>query len=44
LRRCCELDNAAVQERREAWQKCGVSVTVAQQSAQLPAIKVVRPE
>jgi putative transposase len=44
LRRCCELYNAGLQERREAWQNCGVSVTVAQQSAQLPAIKEVRPE
>jgi putative transposase len=44
LRRCCELYNAALQERREAWQKCGVSVTVAQQSAQLPDIKEVRTE
>jgi putative transposase len=30
LRRCCELYNAALQERREAWQKCGVHVTVLQ--------------
>jgi hypothetical protein len=44
LRRCRELYNAALQERKDAWQKCGVSVSVAQQSAQLPAIKVVRPE
>jgi len=44
LRRCCELYNAALQERREAWHKCGVTVTIAQQSAQLPAIKEVRPE
>jgi putative transposase len=44
LRRCRELYNAALEERREAWQKCGVSVTVAEQSAQLPAIKEVRPE
>ena len=44
LRRCCELYNAALQERREAWQKCGVGVTLAQQSAQLPDIKEVRPE
>ena len=44
VRRCRELYNAALHERREAWQKCGVSVTVAQQSAQLPAIKEVRPE
>jgi putative transposase len=44
LRRCRQLYNAALQERREAWQKCGVSVTVTQQSAQLPDVKEVRPE
>ena len=44
VRRCRELYNAALQERREAWQKCGVSVTDASQSAQLPAVKEVRPE
>src|SRR5689334_2022008 len=44
LRRCRELYNAALEERRDAWQKCGVSVTVAGQSAQLPVIKEVRPE
>jgi putative transposase len=44
LRRCRELYNAALEERRGAWQKCGVSVTEAIQSAQLPDIKEVRPE
>src|SRR5262249_39575078 len=44
VRRCRELYNAALQERRDAWQKCGVSMTLASQSAQLPAIKEVRPE
>jgi putative transposase len=44
VRRCRELYNAALQERRDAWQKRGVSVPVASQSAQLPEIKVVRPE
>jgi putative transposase len=44
LRRCHELYNAALQERRDAWQKCGVNVTEAQQSAQLPEVKEVRPE
>jgi putative transposase len=44
LRRCRELYNAALQERRDAWQMRGVSVTVASQSAQLPAIKDARPE
>jgi hypothetical protein len=39
LRRCRELYNAALQERRDAWQKCGVRITTASQSAQLPAIK-----
>jgi putative transposase len=44
VRRCRELYNAALEERRDAWQKCGVSVTVAGQSAELPAVKEVRPE
>ena len=44
LRRCHELYNAALQERREAWQKCRVSLTAASQSAQLPEIKDARPE
>jgi putative transposase len=44
VRRCRELYNAALQERREAWQKREVSITAASQSAQLPAIKAVRPE
>jgi putative transposase len=44
VRRCCELYNAALLERKDAWQKCRVSITLASQSAQLPAIKEVRPE
>jgi putative transposase len=44
VRRCRELYNAALEERKEAWQKCGVNVTDAGQSAQLPAIKEARPE
>ena len=28
LRRCRELYNAALQERKEAWEKCGVSINV----------------
>jgi putative transposase len=44
LRRCRELYNAALQERRDAWQKCGMSITCAHQSTELPAIKEVRPE
>src|SRR5260221_9018395 len=44
LRRCGELYNAALEERREAWRMCAVSITVAGQSAQLPDIKQARPE
>src|SRR5262245_20073371 len=44
VHRCRELYHAALQERRDAWQECGVSVTLAEQSAQLPAVKEVRPE
>jgi putative transposase len=38
LRRCRELYNAGLHERRDAWQRCGVSITVASQSAHLPDI------
>jgi putative transposase len=44
VRRCCALYNAAVQERPDAWQKCGVRITLADQRAQLPAVNEVRPE
>jgi putative transposase len=44
VRRCRELYNAALQERRDAWRMRAVSITAASQSAQLPAIKEVRPE
>src|SRR5258708_4584616 len=44
LRRCCELYNAALEVRTLAWERRRVSVTLAQQSAQLPEIKEVRPE
>src|SRR5215472_14906936 len=42
--RCRELYNAGLQERKAAWEKCGVTVSFAMQSAQLPAIKEVCPE
>lgn len=42
--RCRELYNAALEERREAWRMCGVSVSYYDQTRQLPAIKEVRPE
>jgi putative transposase len=44
LWRCRELYNAALQERRDAWRTCGVSVSFPGQSAQLPGVKEVRPE
>src|SRR5690348_4209127 len=43
-RRCRELYDAALQERRDARHTCGVGVTVAGQSAHLPAVKEARPE
>jgi putative transposase len=44
LWRCRELYNAGLHERKAAWETCRVCVTFAMQSAQLPAIKQVRPE
>jgi putative transposase len=44
LWRCRELYNAGLEERKAAWEQCRVCVTFAMQSAQLPAIKEVRPE
>ena len=41
---CRHVYNAALQERREAWQKCGVSVTYYQQKAELPGVKEAMPE
>ena len=42
--RCRELYNAGLEERKAAWEQCRVCVTFAMQSAQLPALKEVRPE
>jgi putative transposase len=44
LRRCKELYNAALQERRDGYQMCGVSVSYRMQADQLPAIKKLREE
>jgi putative transposase len=44
LWRCRELYNAGLEERKAAWEKRRVAVSFAMQSAQLPAIKEVRPE
>src|SRR5438876_3104069 len=44
LRRCKELYNAALEERREAYRMNGVSVSYHMQANQLPAIKELREE
>ncbi len=44
MRRCKELYNAALQERQDAYQMCGVSVSYRMQADQLPAIKKLREE
>jgi putative transposase len=41
---CRHVYNAAIEERREAWRKCGVSVGYYQQKAELPGIKAEMPE
>jgi putative transposase len=41
---CRHVYNAAIGERREAWQKRGVSVGAYQQKAELPGIKEAMPE
>jgi putative transposase len=41
---CCELYNAALQERRDAYRLAGISITQAAQSRQLPEIKKLRPD
>src|SRR6476646_9975429 len=41
---CRHVYNAALQERREAWQKCGVNVIYYQQKAELPGVKEAMPE
>jgi len=41
---CCETYNAALQERRDAYRLAGLSLGYAQQCAELPDCKEVRPE
>ncbi|HJQ27018.1 MAG TPA: transposase [Blastocatellia bacterium] len=41
---CCELYNAALQERRDAWRIARKSVSCVEQTNQLPGIKLIRPE
>lgn len=39
-----ELYNAALQERRDAYRKCGMSLTYNYQQNELPAVKEARPD
>jgi putative transposase len=41
---CCELYNAALQERRDAWRINRTSINYHAQAVQLPEIKTLRPE
>jgi putative transposase len=41
---CRELYNAALQERRDAYKRCGVSIGYQDQQNQLPQIKAIRPD
>src|ERR1051326_3698400 len=41
---CCELYNAALQERRDAWKINGVSIRYESQTLQLKEIKATRPD
>jgi putative transposase len=41
---CCELYNAALQERRDAWRIRRTSINYHAQAIQLPEIKAIRPE
>ncbi len=41
---CCEVFNAALQERRDAYRMAGVSLGYSHQCAELPGCKQVRPE
>jgi putative transposase len=41
---CCELYNAGLQERRDAWKICKKSITYKEQQNQLPEIKECRTE
>src|SRR3990172_9014583 len=41
---CRELYNASIQERRDAWMMNHIAINYGLQSAQLPAIKQIRPD
>lgn len=44
LSRCCELYNAALQERRDAYRMCGKSISFYDQVYQIPEVRQIREE
>ena len=44
LRDHCDLYNAALQERRDAWRRCNVRISYSEQSAQLKEIRAADPD
>ena len=44
LWRCRTLYNVALEERKTAWERCGVSITSYRQKAALPDLKATCPE
>ena len=44
LSKCCELYNACLQERRDAWSKMWKSIGRYDQMKELPAVKAARPD
>jgi G6PDH family F420-dependent oxidoreductase len=44
LWRCRTLSNVALEERKTAWERCGVSVNYSQQADELPSLKAACPE
>jgi putative transposase len=41
---CRTLYNTALDERKTAWERCGVSISYYQQKAELPDLKAACPE
>jgi putative transposase len=44
LGRCCVLYNVALEERKTAWERCGVSLNYYHQANELPDLKAACPE
>ena len=44
LWRCCTLYNTALEQRKVAYERCGVTISAYQQQAELPDLNTARPE